>query len=56
MEEAIEELERIRIEKYFKEKDIKYVATKAEIIQFCIRLLKEIKRWKDDIKRSEEID
>lgn len=48
MDEAIQELERIKIEKYFKEKDIQYIATKAEIIQFCIRLLKEIKKWKEE--------
>ena len=47
MEESIEELTKILIKEYVKEKDngIEYIKiSKTNLIKFCIRLLKYIKK------------
>lgn len=43
-DESIGILTKMYIEEYF-QSDEKYIFTKAELIQFCIKLLKEINKY-----------
>lgn len=48
LDDTVAELTRIYIEEYLKnENKKKYVVTKDELIQFCIKLVKVIKRVDD---------
>lgn len=48
LNDTVAELTRIYIEEYLKkEKKKKYIVTKEELIQFCIKLVKVIKRVED---------
>ena len=49
LDETIEELTKLYIEEHFKkENKNKYAISKEELIQFCIKLVKVVKRVNDE--------
>jgi hypothetical protein len=47
LDDAIEELTKIYIQQHFKKENKKYIVSKEELMQFCIKLVKVIKRVED---------